>query len=68
MCQRLVCQKREFIVRSSSCEVYDPKLWHIFWNRHEAFILLKIFVSFSVVVTVVVCQKLIHVYAHILVV
>ena len=26
MCQRLVCQKREFTLRSSSCEVYDPKL------------------------------------------
>ena len=26
VCQRLVCQKREFAVRSSSCEVNDPKL------------------------------------------
>ena len=25
MCQRLVCQKSEFAVRSSSCEFNDPK-------------------------------------------
>ena len=27
MCQRLVCQKREFAVRSYSCEVYDLKFY-----------------------------------------
>ena len=32
-------------------------------NRHEAFILLKLFVCNPVVETVVVCQKLSHVYA-----
>ena len=25
MCQRLMCQKREFAARSSSCEVLDEK-------------------------------------------
>ena len=62
MCQRVVCQKREFAVRLSSCEV----LTIIFCeNRHEAFILLKLLfaMDFSVVETVAVCQKIIHLYA-----
>ena len=50
----------------------DPMLKNeiFFENRHEAFILLKLFVcnQFSVVETVVVCKKLIHVYAYALVV
>ena len=43
---------------------------NFFENRHEAFILLKLLLqlNFSVVETVVVCQKLIHVYACVLVV
>ena len=57
MCQRLVCQKREFTVRSSSCEVYDPKL------KNE----IDMNSQFTVVETVVVCQKLLHVYEYVLV-
>ena len=42
MCQRLVCQKREFAARWSSCEVSrcDSKFKHEIFheNRHEAFI------------------------------
>ena len=47
----------------------DPKFkYENFENGHEAFILLKPFhnlflINFSVVETVVVCQKLIHVFA-----
>ena len=69
MCQRLVCQKREFTVRSSSCEVYDPKLKNgIFFRidmKHSYFLFP---INFSVVETVVVCQKLIHVNAYVVVV
>ena len=65
MCQRLVCQKREF-VRSSSCEVYDPKLKNGISFRidmkHSYFSNYLFPINFSVVETVV-CQKLIHVYA-----
>ena len=56
MCQRLVCQKREF-VRSSSCEVYDPKLKNgIFFRidmKHSYFLFP---INFSVVET---CQRLV---------
>ena len=71
MCQRLVCQKREFTVRSSSCEVYNPKLKNgIFFRidmKHSYFSNYLFPINFSVVETVV-CQKLIHVYAYVLVV
>ena len=64
MCQRLVCQKREFTVRSSSCEVYDPKLKNgIFFRIDMKQSYFSFPINFSVVETVVVCQKLIHVYA-----
>ena len=70
MCQRLVCQKREFTVRSSSCEVF-PKLKNsIFFRinmKHSYFSNYLFPINFSVVETVV-CQKLIHVYAYVLVV
>ena len=58
MCQRLVCQKREFTVRSSSCEVYT-KLKNRINMKHSYFLFP---INFSVVETDV-CQKLIHVYA-----
>ena len=46
----------------------DPKFKKLFCeNRHEAFILLKLFVC-NQFETVVVCQELIHVYAYVLVV
>ena len=45
----------------------DPKNEKKIENRHEAFILLFT-INLSVVKTVVVCQKLIHVYAYVLVV
>ena len=52
VCQRLVCQKREF-VRSSSCEVYDSKLKNgIFFRidmKHSYFLFP---INFSVVETV----------------
>ena len=67
MCQRLVCQKREFTVRSSSCEVYDPKLKNEIDMKHSYFSNYLFTINFSVVETVVVCQKLIHVYACVLV-
>ena len=70
MCQRLVCQKKEFTVRSSSCEVF-PKLKNsIFFRismKHSYFSNYLFPINFSVVETVV-CQKLIHVYACVLVV
>ena len=50
----------------------DPKFKNeiFFENKHEAFILLKLLfaINFSVVETVVVFQKLIHVCAYVLVV
>ena len=65
MCQRLVCQKREF-VRSSSCEVFDPKLKNGISFRIDmkhSYLSNYLFpINFSVVETVV-CQKLIHVCA-----
>ena len=63
MCQRLVCQKREFTVRSSSCEVYDPKLKNGIFIRIDMKHSYFSNYNFSVVETFVVCQKLIHVYA-----
>ena len=63
MCQRLVCQKREFTVRSSSCEVF-PKLKNRINMKHSNYLFP---INFSAVETVV-CQKLIHVYAYVLVV
>ena len=66
MCQRLVSQKREFAVRSSSCEVNDPKFKNEIFVRinmkHSYFSNYLFAITFSVVETVVVCQKLIHVY------
>ena len=51
MCQRLVCQKREFTVRSSSCEVKRSEL------KNEIFVrIVKLFV----VDTVFVCQNLLY--------
>ena len=46
VCQRLVCQKREFTVRSSSCEVNDPKFKNDFFLRIDMkhSLLLKQFV------------------------
>ena len=69
MCQRLVCQKRVFTVRSSSCEVY-PKLKNSIFRinmKHSYFSNYLFPINFSVVETVD-CQKLIHVYAYVLVV
>ena len=70
MCQRLVCQKREFAVRSSSCEVNDPKLNNEIFVRidmkHSYFSNFLFAINFSAVETVVVYQKLIHIYAYIL--
>ena len=52
MCQRLVCQKREF-VRSSSCEVYDPKLKNgIFFRIDMKHSYFWFPINFSVVETV----------------
>ena len=63
MCQRLVCQKREFTVRSSSCEVF-PKLKNsIFFRinmKHSYFSNYLFSINFSVVETVV-CQKFMHI-------
>ena len=61
VCQRLVCQKREF-VRSSSCEVYDPKLKNGIYFRIDMKHSYFFPINFSVVETIV-GQKLIHVYA-----
>ena len=74
MCQMLVCQKRKFTVRSSSCEVYPNLKNSIFFRinmKHSYFSNYLFRINFSVVETVVetvVCQKLIHVYAYVLVV
>ena len=57
-----MCQKREFTIRSSSCEVMK-KMAYFFTSQTILFP-----INFSVVETVVVCQKLIHVYAYVLVV
>ena len=60
-------QKREFTVRSSSCEVHDPKLKNgIFFSYFSYFSNYLFPINFSAVVTVVVFQKLIHVYAYVL--
>ena len=65
MCQRLVCQKREFTVRSSYCEV-DPKLKNEIFVRidmkHSYFRTICLQSIFSVVKIVVVSKKLIYVY------
>ena len=67
MCQRLVCQKRVFTVRSSSCEVYLKLKNSIFFRINMKHSYFSFQINFSVVETVV-CQKLIHVYAYVLVV
>ena len=67
MCQRWVCQKREFTVRSSSCEVCDPKLKNKIDMKHSYFSNYLFTINFSVFETVVVCQKLLHVYEYVLV-
>ena len=61
MCQRVVCQKREFAV---TVKFNDPKL------KNEIFVRIDMKHSYfsnyffaTVVETVVVCQKLIHFYA-----
>ena len=57
-------QKREFTVRSSSCEVHDPKLKNgIFFRIDMKHSYFSNYLNFSVVETVVVFQKLIHVHA-----
>ena len=52
VCQRLVCQKREFTVRSSSCEVYDSKLKNEIDMKHSYFS-NYLTINFSVFETVV---------------
>ena len=64
MCQRLVCQKLEFAVRSSSCvSKIKNKIFVRIDMKHSYFSNYLFAINFSVVETVVVCQKLIHVYA-----
>ena len=69
MCQRLVCQKRQFAARSSSCEVYRSEVHEIFMRidtKHSYFsnyfiICLPSILSIVEVIIelFVVCQKLI---------
>ena len=69
MCQRLVCQKREF---HHPVKFNDPNLKNEIFVRidmkHSYFSNYLFPINFVVVETVVVCQKLIHVYACVLVV
>ena len=58
MCQRLVCQ----MIRSSNEFFVRIDMKHSYFSNY------LFAINFSVVETVVVCQKLIHVYAYVLVV
>ena len=61
VCQRMVCQKREFAVRLSSCEDNDPKLKNETFVRidmkHSYFSNYLFAMNFSVVEAVVVAKN-----------